>query len=188
MTSTVIASLVVMLWAVGPAVISAAANTPVCTGYHQWNDGTNCNACTSRGCPIGMFRETCTSASRQDARSVTASAVWRIPNGLFFCLRGSWMMLSHSRPRKKTGASHAACLLPTGSMSLVAFPTCRTVACGPAGRGTTARMTSVGRVSRTNARSQVSLACGRNIGDCAFSERDKPLTVDLWVLFGIPHG
>ena len=101
MTSTVVASLVVMLWAVGPAVISAAANTPVCTGYHQWNDGTNCNACTSRGCPIGMFRETCTSASRQDARSVTASAVWRIPNGLFFCLRGSWMMLSHSRPRKK---------------------------------------------------------------------------------------
>lgn len=41
-----------------------------CTEYHQWFDGKSCLACNTRGCNAGMYRETCTTASTQDAHCI----------------------------------------------------------------------------------------------------------------------
>jgi hypothetical protein len=47
-----------------------AAQTPYCTGEHQWWDGQSCNACTRAACGIGMYRQECTSSSTQNARCI----------------------------------------------------------------------------------------------------------------------
>lgn len=41
-----------------------------CTGYHQWWDGTNCQACKSSSCSIGTYRQTCNPSSTRDAECI----------------------------------------------------------------------------------------------------------------------